>query len=216
MARVKTNDNFPEMFLTYRLSEIRKPSMLNIMRFLGERGCSKLTKSELLRRFNDAQSAERVSHAQRQAIGIWLQNGSTGSILSHYNPQNGRSPLLQTSRVTKRKATTELDHKPSKNAKIKREEVPKPQTQLKECSICTDELPAVDFPLQISAQCTHDSTCCHACIARSIAVQVDEKQWDQISCLECPVLLSFDDVKTRAWEPDFIKYVSTTGQCILR
>ncbi|ESZ92985.1 hypothetical protein SBOR_6651 [Sclerotinia borealis F-4128] len=82
--------------------------------------------------------------------------------------------------------------------------------RLHECSICTEELIFDNFPHRIFADCMHDPTCCHACLSRSIGAQIESKQWDRLTCPECPAFLTFDNVKKSfASEADFIRYDKT-------
>ncbi|KAF7870289.1 hypothetical protein EAF04_004035 [Stromatinia cepivora] len=201
-----TNEDSPQSFLGRGLSEYSKLIMRRILEFVGEKRYATYNKSQLMRRLHEAQNAGRISTAQRKAIGTWLAGGSTDHIRDHHTPQNERSAQLQASRVTKQKKRITAARKLAGNAAIKREESLPPPPELRECSICAEELNFADFPNQISAGCLHDPTCCRTCLSRSIGVQIESIQWDEITCLECPALLSFDNVKSFASEADFITY----------
>ncbi|KAF7954192.1 hypothetical protein EAE96_005323 [Botrytis aclada] len=209
MADINPNDNLPHRIMGLTALEHRISNMKKILSFLNERNHSRYIKSQLLRRLHEIESGGQVSDARQQAIDLWLRRGSTGHITDYYN-QNDPSRQSQESRVLKRKRSTEPIFNDYRDVRIKHEDSiesePQPQPQVKECSICVEDLVITDFPHQISAECTHDPTCCNSCLSRYIGVQIESKEWDQIRCPECPVLLSFDNVKLFASEADFVRF----------
>ncbi|CAD6444594.1 cbdb2440-5f9e-4382-9b39-1985fce29fd3 [Sclerotinia trifoliorum] len=206
MAGDNTDGDDPQSFLGRGLPEYSKLIMHSILKFVGEKRCATYNKSQLMRRLHEAQNAGRISTAQRTAIKTWLAGGSTDHISDHYTPPNGQFAQPQASRVTKKRKRTPKACKRTKNSAFEHEESLTPAPELRECSICAEEVNLADFPHQISSGCMHDPTCCRTCLSRSIGVQIESKPWDQITCLECPALLSFDNVKSFASEADFITY----------
>ncbi|KAF5876970.1 putative ring finger protein [Botrytis fragariae] len=203
MADSNTNDDLPHLIMGFTALEHRKTNMKKILSFLHERNHSRYNKSQLLRRLYEVESGGHVSHARQQAIDLWLRRGAIGHINVYYD-QNDPSRQSQASRVLKRKRSAEPISNGYTDIRIKHEESIKSDPQLKECSICAEDLVLANFSHQISAQCTHDPTCCSSCLSRSIGVQIGSKEWNQIRCPECAVLLSFDNVKFFASEADFI------------
>ncbi|TGO52663.1 hypothetical protein BCON_0137g00250 [Botryotinia convoluta] len=218
MADSNPNDDLPHLIMGLTALEHRKTNMKKILSFLNERNHSRYNKSQLLRRLYEVESGGHVSDARQQAIDLWLRRGSTGHISVYYD-QNDPSRQSQASRVLKRKRSAEPTSNGYRDIRIKHEDSiksePQPQPQLKECSICAEDLVLANFPHYISDECTHDPTCCSSCLSRSIGVQIESKEWDQIRCPECAVLLSFDNVKFFASEADFIRYdKNSLSSCI--
>ncbi|KAF7889978.1 uncharacterized protein EAF02_002393 [Botrytis sinoallii] len=160
-------------------------------------------KSQMINHLNWFHNYGDVTLNQINAIETWLQSGATGSIEDHYNPRKRGSSPPPAPRVTKRARTIKRARRV-----VREEQVVAPDPQLKECSICAEELALADFPDRITAGCAHDSSCCNGCLSQSICVQIETIQWDQLACPECPELLSFDNVKSFASEADFIRTLS--------
>ncbi|TGO53001.1 hypothetical protein BOTNAR_0307g00180 [Botryotinia narcissicola] len=209
MADSNPNDDLPRLIMGLTALEHRRINMRKILSVLSERRYSRYNKSQLLRRLYELESGGRVPRETHQAIVLWLQRGSIGHISDYYD-QNDPPRQSQASRVLKRKRSAEPISNGYRDIRIKHEDSiksePQPQPQLKECSICAEDLMLANFPRQVSAECTHDPTCCSSCLSRSIGVQIESKEWDQITCPECAALLSFDNVKLFASETDFIRY----------
>ncbi|KAI9642074.1 hypothetical protein NHQ30_009945 [Ciborinia camelliae] len=186
-------------------SQHRKDSMQKILGFLQEKGYSRYTKTQLMHRLSQVE--RYLPYAQQVSIEHWLESGSKGPIVHLFTRQGDRSAHLQPYRVSKRRGTNKSPRKQVDNATIKREKTPEPKVELRECSICAEELTPDNFPHHnITSDCAHDAACCYTCLSQCIGVQIESKQWDQITCPECPALLSFDNVKTFASETDFIRY----------
>jgi hypothetical protein len=80
------------------------------------------------------------------------------------------------------------------------------QEEVRECSICTSTLPESSFPGKTMSQaCTHRQSYCCACIQRHLSTQIEEQQWDHITCIMCPVLLTHQDVKDHALPEFFVQ-----------
>lgn len=202
MSNFNRDGDLPGFFLGRGTSEYRKDVLQQILAFLKQTGHSRFNKSQMINRLNWFQNYGDMTLNQTNAIETWLQSGATGSIEDHYNPRKRGSSPPPAPRVAKRARII-------KHARrvVREEQVVAPEPQLKECSICAEELALADFPNRITAGCAHDSSCCSGCLSQSIGVQIETIQWDQLACPECPELLSFDNVKSFASEADFIRYV---------
>jgi len=66
------------------------------------------------------------------------------------------------------------------------------------CDVCIEDLPREQFPYEdVTDRCNHDKNICSACLSQSIAAQLDDKGWDQITCptSSCAAKLSSGDVE---------------------
>ena len=71
---------------------------------------------------------------------------------------------------------------------------PEPSTS-PACLICTDEIEDEDrLTGNISAACTHDVETCRPCLQSYITSQMETTIWDQISCPQCEVHLTAEDI----------------------
>ncbi|KAF7898182.1 hypothetical protein EAF00_004628 [Botryotinia globosa] len=201
MSNFDREGDLPRFFLGRGVSEYRKDGLQQILSFLQQTGHSRFNKSQMMNHLNWFQNYGHMTLNQTNAIETWLQSGATGSIENHYNPRKRGSSPPPEPRVAKRTRTIKRARRV-----VRQEPIVAPEPQLKECSICAEELALADFPNRITAGCAHDSSCCNGCISHSIGVQIETIKWDQLACPECPELLSFDDVKSFASEADFIKY----------
>lgn len=76
------------------------------------------------------------------------------------------------------------------------------------CQICYETQPCSSFPQRATtSNCDHAAKVCSACLANSLAQQMDQKIWDQIDCPVCPERLGFFDVKEFADIATFEKSV---------
>lgn len=217
MADDNASNDRPKTFLGYGLSEYRKRDMLQMLAFLGQRGFSKYRKSQLIDRLIEIyHDGLTMSFEQETALKAWLRNLRVGPISDHYLPQGEQPSPAQRPREKKRKRVDQSLQERSGNVRIKREEPlagtikrgqsPAPKLEVKECSICVEELMITEFPHRIGARCMHDPTCCRRCLSQAIGMQIEHKEWDQITCAECEATLSFDEVKSSASENDFLRY----------
>lgn len=66
----------------------------------------------------------------------------------------------------------------------------------RECSICADEQPTTNFAVEnLTSSCTHEITACTTCITAHLETQIRDKPWDQITCIMCSAIVSFDSVR---------------------
>ncbi|TEY81986.1 hypothetical protein BOTCAL_0030g00470 [Botryotinia calthae] len=201
MSIYDRSSNLPGFFLGRGISEYRRDGLQQILEFSQQTGHSRYNKSQMINRLNELLNTGNMPRNKINAIETWLQRGATGSIADHYNPRKRASLAPEVPRAPK--STRAIKRR---RRSVREEVVEAPKPQLKECSICAEELALANFPNRITDGCAHDSSCCLTCISQSIGVQIETIQWDQISCPECPQLLSFDDVKTFASEGDFDRY----------
>lgn len=201
MSIYDRSSNLPGFFLGRGISEYRRDVLQQIMKFSQQTGHSGYNKIQMINRLNELLTTGNMSRNKINAIETWLQHGATGSIADHYNPRKRRSSASDAPQAVNH---TRAIKRPRRRVREEVVEAPKPQ--LKECSICAEELALVNFPNRITTGCAHDSSCCLTCLSQSIGVQIETIQWDQISCPECPELLSFENVKTFASEGDFDRY----------
>ncbi|TGO23807.1 hypothetical protein BPAE_0121g00240 [Botrytis paeoniae] len=203
MSDYHRNIDLPGQFLGRRVSEYRKDGLQKILAFLQQTGHSRHNKNQMINHLNQFQNSGNMCLNQLNAIETWLQSGATGSIEEYYNSRKRRSSAPEAPRVDKRTRTIK---RARRIAHEEEEKFEAPEPQLKECSICAEELAVAAFPNRITAGCAHDSSCCLTCLSQSIGVQVESIEWDQITCPECPELLAFDNVKSFASEADFARY----------
>ena len=77
------------------------------------------------------------------------------------------------------------------------------------CQICYETLPGPNFPQRApTSNCDHPANVCSACLAKSLAQQMDQRMWDQIDCPVCSERLGFFDVKEFADIATFEKSVN--------
>ncbi|KAG4025949.1 hypothetical protein MFRU_047g00130 [Monilinia fructicola] len=68
-----------------------------------------------------------------------------------------------------------------------------------ECRICTERLAPENFPQsRITSTCGHHPTVCKSCLTRYINTEVQTKASDQISCPQCPEMVSEIEIKAYA------------------
>ncbi|KAK6599507.1 hypothetical protein H4I95_08382 [Botrytis cinerea] len=201
MSRYNRDRALPGQFLGRGLSEYRKDGLKQILAFLQQTVQSRDNKGQMIDHLNQLRNSGNVSRNQLNSIEAWLQNGATGSITDHHNPRKRGSSRPEAPQPAKRARTIK-----SARRGVRGDEMEAPKPQLKECSICAEELALANFPNRITTGCVHDSSCCLTCLSQSIGAQIETVQWDQISCPECPELLSFENVKTFASEGDFDRY----------
>jgi hypothetical protein len=75
-----------------------------------------------------------------------------------------------------------------------------------QCDVCMEDLPSEQFPYQdVTERCNHDNNICQTCLSQSIAAQLDDKGWDQITCptSSCAAKLSSNNVEMWA-EPSTV------------
>ncbi|TVY62711.1 E3 ubiquitin-protein ligase dbl4 [Lachnellula suecica] len=66
-----------------------------------------------------------------------------------------------------------------------------------DCTVCMESLELGDFPQQkLTSSCDHKSLTCASCLTQSIEAQIADTPWDQITCPQCPELVSFESVKS--------------------
>lgn len=83
----------------------------------------------------------------------------------------------------------------------------------KDCAVCGDQLPPLDFPAkQPTDSCMHQVQTCSDCLQRWVSVQLDQNGWDGITCpdLECGSKLGYWDVRKAATEDVSLKYETLT------
>ncbi|QSZ36647.1 hypothetical protein DSL72_006528 [Monilinia vaccinii-corymbosi] len=175
--------------------------MRKILSFLNETGYSRYNKQQLMSRLTEVEKDGRISDEQKNAINTWFGSGYKGVISDYYRldaPQGikrkrGRHPAQE--QKISGNGMDDAGDEPIEHCR-----------ELYECSICAAELGSASFPRQISAECMHEPTCCTACLSRDLKVQIENKPWDKIECPECPVTLSYENVKAFAAADDFIRY----------
>ncbi|KAK6834214.1 hypothetical protein PG987_008908 [Apiospora arundinis] len=93
----------------------------------------------------------------------------------------------------------------------------------RECTICYGTKSLEEFPKRpISYSCRHITSICMDCVQSSLQAQLEEKSMHQISCLECPEILTFRDVQAFATpaslrmhaERDMFKTLSNIGHFV--
>ncbi|KAA8569395.1 hypothetical protein EYC84_001040 [Monilinia fructicola] len=207
-------------FLSREVSQLRKDTMQSILRFLNEPLHSSYNKSQLMHQLNAAERGDRISDAQLHAIRTWLESGYVGVISEYYHVDTPRGikrkrherSAKEDGRIVKNKREKPLEQEQSpvqENSKSVKSESEDPLEQdigIQECLICAEELTTASFPHQISADCMHRPTCCSACLSRYLEEQINDKPRGQIACPECPIILSYDNVKSLAREEHFITY----------
>ncbi|ETS77946.1 hypothetical protein PFICI_10008 [Pestalotiopsis fici W106-1] len=68
-------------------------------------------------------------------------------------------------------------------------------TPPRECNSCLEDKPLTDFPIRgVTSNCKHALTTCIECIRTSIQTQLGSKQWQDVSCPECPKRVGIDDI----------------------
>ncbi|ATZ53317.1 hypothetical protein BCIN_09g01870 [Botrytis cinerea B05.10] len=201
MSIYDRSSNLPGFFLGRGISDYRRDVLQQIMKFSEQTRHSRYNKSQMIDCLNELLTTGNISRNKINAIETWLQRGATGSIADHHNPRKRGSSAPEAPQATNH---TRAIKRPRRS--VREEVVEAPEPQLKECSICAEERAFADFPDRITAGCLHDSSCCNTCLSQSIGAQIESIQWDQISCPECPELLSFDNVKSFASEADFARY----------
>jgi hypothetical protein len=73
----------------------------------------------------------------------------------------------------------------------------------RECVVCTDEHPVVDFPDRIATKCQHVAGVCPECLQKTINSSLEGRDWDKIRCPECEAILQYEDVKAHLSQEDF-------------
>lgn len=75
------------------------------------------------------------------------------------------------------------------------------------CIICDSEKAINQFPKwrRVSFH-DHGSNTCRPCFLRHVEVQIDTRNWDEVSCPECNVVLAFHEVKNMTNKDYFDKY----------
>jgi len=69
---------------------------------------------------------------------------------------------------------------------------------LRQCIVCTEELPMEAFPQKVADACLHEVQCCNTCLREWIATQLDMRGADGIGCPECAEPLSHHDIHAYA------------------
>lgn len=178
-----------------------------------------------MHQLNAAERGDRISDAQLHAIRTWLESGYVGVISEYYHVDTPRGikrkrherSAKEDGRIVKNKREKPLEQEQSpvqENSKSVKSESEDPLEQdigIQECLICAEELTTASFPHQISADCVHRPTCCSACLSLYLEEQINDKPTGQIACPECPIILSYDNVKSLAREDHFITYVDISS-----
>ncbi|EMC91631.1 hypothetical protein BAUCODRAFT_299438 [Baudoinia panamericana UAMH 10762] len=76
----------------------------------------------------------------------------------------------------------------------------------KTCLTCDRHLPANAFP-KINEECQHERETCRRCWYQWLALQLETKQWDQITCAQCPTKLGQADIRALAKPAVYTKYL---------
>jgi hypothetical protein len=81
---------------------------------------------------------------------------------------------------------------------------------LRECTICAESLSEQSFHSAHSTKnIPHFQECCKTCISQHLATQISTRQWNQISCIMCSMLLDYKIIRQFAGEESFVEYVAS-------
>jgi uncharacterized paraquat-inducible protein A len=80
----------------------------------------------------------------------------------------------------------------------------KRQMAKRTCLVCDDEKGINQFPSarKVSSH-GHEHNVCRHCYLTHLQNQIDMKSWDKITCPECPITLTYREVKDMASAEDF-------------
>lgn len=75
------------------------------------------------------------------------------------------------------------------------------------CLVCDVEKGINQFPSskRVSSH-DHGSNICRPCFLRHVEVEIDSKNWDQVACPECAIVLEYNEVKKMTSSEKFEKY----------
>ncbi|KUJ11963.1 uncharacterized protein LY89DRAFT_653517 [Mollisia scopiformis] len=75
------------------------------------------------------------------------------------------------------------------------------------CIICIEDLtPTLSPPPFITPSCTHQPSLCTSCLSKCITTGLTTKPWNQLTCPECPVPLTYPDIRRHATPSTFARY----------
>jgi hypothetical protein len=64
----------------------------------------------------------------------------------------------------------------------------------RECSVCSEDLPASEFLQCITAKCNHEVTTCRSCLGQWIQTSLQSRTWNDIKCAECKEMCRYADL----------------------
>jgi hypothetical protein len=64
----------------------------------------------------------------------------------------------------------------------------------RECSVCSEDLPASEFLQSITAKCKHEVTTCRSCLGQWIQTSLQSRTWNDIKCAECKEMCRYEDL----------------------
>ena len=174
-----------------------------------ERGRNKL---EMLRKLHRVTKEHKLTEADAQSIlsGRGLDRPVSDiptpviSKTSRSYPPQDNAPYGRLNR-----GSTISDSTTSTNSNHAFERTHKTSNE-RECAICLESLPLLDFPVRdITSSCNHEPNICASCLSKSIATQFTTKAWNIIDCPTCSQRLDYADVMNFADNATFEKCVST-------
>lgn len=78
--------------------------------------------------------------------------------------------------------------------------------ELRNCTICEEQVGYLDWPEKISATCKHEVTSCTPCLQGYITTALDENQIDNITCPECEEEMGHENLRDHATNEQFARY----------
>ncbi|KAH0264305.1 hypothetical protein KCU91_g12141, partial [Aureobasidium melanogenum] len=104
--------------------------------------------------------------------------------------------------TTKRPAEDVADSSEDESRPPRKKHLPK-----RTCLVCDVEKGINQFPSskRVSSH-DHGSNVCRPCFLRHVEVEIDSKNWDQVACPECEIVLEYNEVKKMTSAEKFEKY----------
>lgn len=83
----------------------------------------------------------------------------------------------------------------------------KKQLPRRKCLVCDAEKGSNQFPShkRVSSH-EHDHNVCRPCYRSHLKSEIDSKDWNEVACPECPITLTYKEVKNMTTTRNFAKY----------
>ncbi|KAI4721530.1 hypothetical protein E4T48_02122 [Aureobasidium sp. EXF-10727] len=95
----------------------------------------------------------------------------------------------------------------SNSAEVEVEPPRKKQLRKRTCLVCDVEKGINQFPSpkKVSSH-EHDQNVCRHCYLGHLKIEISSKNWDDVACPECPIALTYKEVKDMTTTENFAKY----------